>query len=123
MAERIPNCGKKIQLPKGNGKTTQEAMEWVKSLAIKGGKPVPVDEDGKCSDDVADDAPETTKQKAYVKETLYRALDEAKRAQRGEVKLKTLDEFIEELEYQDYFTIKNQRLKNLFSDFEPLIFY
>lgn len=38
---------KKIILPKGNGKTTQEAVEWIKSLAIKGGKPVPVDEDGR----------------------------------------------------------------------------
>jgi hypothetical protein len=38
---------KKIKLPKGNGKTTQEAMEWVKSLAIKGGVPVPADEDGR----------------------------------------------------------------------------
>ena len=38
---------KKIKLPKGNGKTTQEAMEWIKSLAIKGGEPVPVDEDGR----------------------------------------------------------------------------
>jgi len=38
---------KKIKLPKGNGKTTQEAMEWIKSLAIKGGKPVPADEDGR----------------------------------------------------------------------------
>lgn len=37
----------KIILSKGNGKTTQEAMEWIKSLAIKGGKPVPADEDGR----------------------------------------------------------------------------
>ena len=46
---------------------------------------------------VADD-PETAKQKAYVKETLYRALDEVERAQRGEITLKTMDEFLEELE-------------------------
>ena len=51
---------------------------------------------GKLIEPIADD-PETAKQKAYVKETLYRALDEMKRAQKGEVKLKTLDEFIEEL--------------------------
>ncbi len=38
---------KKIKLPKGNGKTTQEALEWIKSLAIKGRKPVPADEDGR----------------------------------------------------------------------------
>ena len=36
-----------IILSKGNGKTTQEAMKWIKSLAIKGGKPVPADEDGR----------------------------------------------------------------------------
>ena len=41
-----PHKGK-IKLPKGNGKTTQEAMEWIKSLAIKGGRPVPEDEDGR----------------------------------------------------------------------------
>ena len=38
---------KKIKLPKGNGKTTQEAMEWINSLVIKGGEPVPADEDGR----------------------------------------------------------------------------
>lgn len=91
----------KIKLPKGNGKTTQEAMEWIKSLAIKGGKPVPLDEDGRdCR--IKDDAPEIARQKAYVKETLYRALDEVERAKRGETKLQTLDEFIEELEREGY---------------------
>jgi hypothetical protein len=49
---------------------------------------------------VADD-PKTAKQKAYVKETLYRALDEVERAKRGEVKLKTLDEFLAELEEEE----------------------
>lgn len=37
----------KIKLPKGNGKSSKEAMEWVKSLAVKGGKNVPPEEDGK----------------------------------------------------------------------------
>lgn len=37
----------KIKLPKGNGKSSQEAMEWVKSLVIKGGNPVPVEENGR----------------------------------------------------------------------------
>lgn len=51
---------------------------------------------GKLIEPATDDQ-KTAKQKAYVKETLYRALDEMKRALKGEVKLKTLDEFIEEL--------------------------
>jgi len=38
---------RKIKLPKGNGKPTAEAMEWVKSLAIKGGQPVPMEENGR----------------------------------------------------------------------------
>ena len=46
----------------------------------------------------ATDEPKTAKQKAYVKETLYRALDEVERAKRGEVKLKTEEEFLAELE-------------------------
>ncbi len=37
----------KIKLPKGNGKTSQEAMEWVKSLVVKSGQPVPTEEDGR----------------------------------------------------------------------------
>ena len=49
---------------------------------------------------VADD-PKTAKQKAYVKETLYRALDEVERAKRGEIKMTTLDEFINELEMEE----------------------
>lgn len=71
-----------------------------------------MDEDGKCSDDVADDAPETTKQKAYVKETLYRTLDEAKRAQRGEVKLKTEEEFLAELEAEATHNSKTIKAQN-----------
>jgi hypothetical protein len=43
-----------------------------------------------------DDA-ETERQKAYVKETLTRALDEVKRAKKGEIKLMTEEEFLDEL--------------------------
>ena len=44
----------------------------------------------------ADDA-KTAKQKAYVKETLTRALNEVKAAKRGEVKMMTEEEFLEVL--------------------------
>lgn len=44
----------------------------------------------------ADDA-KTAKQKAYVKETLTRALNEVKSAKRGEVKMMTEEEFLEGL--------------------------
>ena len=44
-----------------------------------------------------DDA-KTAKQKAFVKESLYRALDEVERAKHEGRKLKTLDEFLDELE-------------------------
>jgi len=44
----------------------------------------------------ADDT-KTTKQKAYVKETLTRALNEVKAAKRGEVKMMTEEEFLEGL--------------------------
>lgn len=44
-----------------------------------------------------DDA-KTEQQKAFVKESLYRALDEVERAKREGRKLKTLDEFLDELE-------------------------
>lgn len=43
----------------------------------------------------------TAQQKAYVKETLLRALDEVERAKRGEVKMKTLDDFLEELDKEE----------------------
>ena len=52
---------------------------------------------GKLLDPTADDA-KTARQKAYVKESLYRALDEVEAAKREGRKLKTLDEFLEELE-------------------------
>ena len=45
-----------------------------------------------------DDDAKTAQQKAYVKETLYRALNVVEAAKREGRKLKTLDEFIEELE-------------------------
>jgi hypothetical protein len=44
----------------------------------------------------ADDA-KTAKQKAYVKETLTRALNEVKAAKRGEVKMMTEEKFLEGL--------------------------
>ena len=52
---------------------------------------------GKLLEPTADDA-KTDQQKAYVKDSLYRALDEVERAKREGRKLKTLDEFLEELE-------------------------
>mgnify|MGYP007101874678 CR=1 FL=1 len=48
-----------------------------------------------------DDDAKTAQQKAYVKETLYRALNEVEAAKREGRKLKTLDEFIEELEEEE----------------------
>lgn len=50
----------------------------------------------------ADDA-KTARQKAYVKESLTRALDEVAAAERGEVKMTTEEEFLEELK-----TVRNQ---------------
>lgn len=52
---------------------------------------------GKLLEPTADDA-KTARQKAYVKESLYRAVDEVEAAKREGRKLKTLDEFLEELE-------------------------
>jgi len=52
---------------------------------------------GKLLEPTADDA-KTARQKAYVKKSLYRALDEVEAAKREGRKLKTLDEFLEELE-------------------------
>ena len=49
---------------------------------------------GKLLEPTADDA-KTARQKAFVKESLYRALDEVERAKREGRKLKTLDEFLE----------------------------
>lgn len=51
---------------------------------------------GKLLEPTADDA-KTAQQKAFVKESLYRALDEVERAKRGEIKIMTLEEFEEEL--------------------------
>ena len=48
----------------------------------------------------ADDA-KTAKQKAYVKETLTRALDEVKAAKREGRELQTVDEFIKELRTEE----------------------
>ena len=51
---------------------------------------------GKLLEPKADDA-KTAKQKAYVKETLTRALNEVKAAKRGEVKMMTEEEFLKGL--------------------------
>ena len=51
---------------------------------------------GKLLEPKADDA-KTAKQKAYVKETLTRALNEVKAAKRGEVKMMTEEEFFKGL--------------------------
>lgn len=51
---------------------------------------------GKLLEPKGDDA-KTAKQKAYVKETLTRALNEVKAAKRGEVKMMTEEEFLEGL--------------------------
>lgn len=40
---------------------------------------------------------ETKRQQEFVKESLTRAFDEIERAKRGEIKMKTLEEFEEEL--------------------------
>ena len=49
----------------------------------------------------AADDPKTAQQKAYVKESLFRAFDEVERAKRGEIQLRTLDEFLAELEDEE----------------------
>lgn len=51
---------------------------------------------GKLLEQTEEDA-KTAQQKAYVKESLTRALDEVKRAKRGEIKLMTEEEFLEGL--------------------------
>ena len=53
---------------------------------------------GKLMEPTNDEAKAVERQKAYVKESLYRALDEVEQAKRGEIKLRTLDEFLDELE-------------------------
>lgn len=55
---------------------------------------------GKLLESKADDA-KTAKQKAYVKETLTRALNEVKAAKREGRKLQTVDEFIKELRMEE----------------------
>ena len=55
---------------------------------------------GKLLEPKADDV-KTIRQQAYVKETLTRALQEVKAAKRDGRKLKTLDEFLEELEEEE----------------------
>lgn len=55
---------------------------------------------GKLIEPTADDA-KTAKQKAYVKESLTRALKEVEAAKREGHKLQTLDEFIKELRAEE----------------------
>lgn len=66
-------------------KLSQKDREWLASKLIE---------------PVADDA-KTAKQKAYVKETLTRAFDEVERARRGEIKLKSMEELLRELETEE----------------------
>lgn len=68
----------------------QKILTFVKDLVRNQPKA-----DDKLIEPTADDA-KTAKQKAYVKETLLSALDEVERAKRGEIKLKTMDEFLAE---------------------------
>ena len=63
----------------------QKDREWLASKLIE-----PQAEDAK-----------TTKQKAYVKETLTRALKEVEAAKREGRKLQTLDDFIKELRTEE----------------------
>jgi len=51
---------------------------------------------GKLLEPKADDE-KTARQKEFVKESLYRALDEVERAKRGEIKMMTEEEFLEGL--------------------------
>lgn len=55
---------------------------------------------GKLLEPKTDDA-KTARQQAYVKESLTRALQEVKAAKREDRKLKSFDEFLEELEEED----------------------
>ncbi|MBR6197330.1 MAG: hypothetical protein IKQ72_06980 [Bacteroidaceae bacterium] len=55
---------------------------------------------GKLLEPTAEDT-KTAQQKAYVKETLTRALDEVKRAKREGRKLQSLDDLTEELEMEE----------------------
>lgn len=59
----------------------QKDRKWLASKLLE-----PTEEDAK-----------TKRQQEFVKESLYRALDEVERAKRGEIKMKTLEEFEEEL--------------------------
>lgn len=51
---------------------------------------------GKLLEPKADDE-KTARQKEFVKESLYRALDEVERTKRGEIKMMTEEEFLEGL--------------------------
>ena len=60
---------------------SQKDREWLASKLIE-----PSTDDAK-----------TARQKVYVKESLTRALDEVKQAKRGEVKMMTEEDFLNEL--------------------------
>lgn len=66
-------------------KLSQKDREWLASKLIE-----PVVDDAKAA-----------KQKAYVKETLTKAFDEVERARRGEIKLKSMEELLRELETEE----------------------
>ncbi len=51
---------------------------------------------GKLTESVTNDA-KTAKQQAIVKESLHRALDEVEQAKRGEIKMMTEEQFLEDL--------------------------
>ena len=52
---------------------------------------------GKLMEPTNDEAKAVERQKAYVKESLYRALDEVEQAKRGEIKMISEEEFWEGL--------------------------
>lgn len=66
-------------------KLSQKDREWLASKLIEL---------------VVDDA-KAAKQKAYVKEMLTKAFEEVERARRGEIKLKSMEELLRELETEE----------------------
>ena len=56
---------------------------------------------GKLMEATEKEVAETRRQQEYVKETLYRALDEVEAAKREGRQLQTLDDFIKELQMEE----------------------
>ena len=56
---------------------------------------------GKLMESTEKEMAETRRQQEYVKETLYRALDEVEAAKREGRQLQTLDDFIKELQMEE----------------------